>query len=322
MHLIPGSKARLAPVIFLAAIAAGCSGGGSPGGGSPAGGGGGPVASGGSSGQGGSEVPGGSGGYGAGGQSAGGSGVASDAAPAGGSGGATDAGPLGGAGPTPEGDGGGTPGSYEGELTIYAGPPVGPEVKMACPEDPTAGWTEYKDTFHVERPYDVPINTRFKLEGGIYTFWVMSGDKPHTTTTAALNPRTEARYTTNFTSGMKMWSADVMLESNVKGGTIVMQVHTTATGIGPVYIHAEGDSLGGTSIKGSDVPGGLYDNWFNMKVAINGATTESQIYINNCLKSSMKGTRGDGNDYFKHGVYHCGAGVCRDHFKNIHLYMK
>ena len=214
------------------------------------------------------------------------------------------------------------PPTYEGPIAPYEGPPVGPEVKMACPEDPTAGWIEYKDTFKVQRPYDLPINTRFKIEDGIYTFWVLRGDKRHSPTSSARNPRTEARYSENFTTGERMWSADVKLERNLDR-TVIMQVHTTATGIGPVYLHIEGDRIAGSSIRSGDIPGGLFDNWFNMKVAINAATTESKIYINNCLKSTQRGTRGDGVNYFKMGVYHCErAALCRDHFKNVKLYRR
>src|SRR6185369_2339207 len=60
-----------------------------------------------------------------------------------------------------------------GAIPPYEGPPVGPEVKMDCPGDPTAGFMEYKDTFHVEHPYDLPVSERFSIDGGIYTFWVV-----------------------------------------------------------------------------------------------------------------------------------------------------
>ncbi len=222
---------------------------------------------------------------------------------------------------------GGPPPSYEGEIPMYDGPPVGPEVTMDCPGDPTAGWTEYKDTFHVERPYDVPINTRFSIEGGIYNFWVHSNDKPHSRTTQAKNPRTEAKWGGlfdaptggEFTTGMRMWSADMLLESSCDD-SVIMQVHTTATGIGPVYLVLKGGSI--APIDGTSVPGGLVNTWFNLKVAFNAATLQSQLYVNNCLKATITGRRGDGHFYFKNGVYHCGSDVCRDHYKNIHLYRK
>jgi hypothetical protein len=45
--------------------------------------------------------------------------------------------------------------------------------------------------------------------------------------------------------------------------------------------------------------------------------------VNNCLVHTQgSGTRGDGNNYFKLGVYHCDAGTCTSKAKNIKLYMK
>jgi hypothetical protein len=207
-----------------------------------------------------------------------------------------------------------------GEIPPYEGPPVGPEVKMDCGDDPTQGFTEYKDTFHVEKPSDLAVAARFSIEGGIYTFWVMHGDKQANPNSAAHNPRTEARYSQNFRTGTRLFSADVFWEKSVSNGTVVMQVHTTTTGIGPVYMVAGG---GGVSPIGGKVPGGVYDKWVNLKVEINAATTGSRYWINNCLVATQgSGTRGDGNNYFKMGVYHCDAGLCRDRYKNVHLYKK
>jgi len=211
--------------------------------------------------------------------------------------------------------------NLEGQIPPYEGPPVGPEVKMDCPGDPTAGFTEYKDTFRVEHPYDLPVSARFSIDGGIYTFWVMQGDKRHNPTSTARNPRTEARYSQNFRTGVRMWSSDVFWEKSVTNGTVVMQVHTTTTGIGPVYLVANGANV--PPISGSKVPGGLFDRWINLKVSIDAQSTASQYWINNCLVASKgSGTRGDGNNYFKIGVYHCDSGTCRARVKNVHLYMK
>jgi hypothetical protein len=219
----------------------------------------------------------------------------------------------------PAGDGGA--GLYEGDIPPYEGPPVGPEVKMDCPGDPTEGFTEYKDTFQVGHPYDLPAASRFSIVDGVYTFWVMHGDKKQIITSTAENPRTEARYAARFKTGIRMWSADVYWDKSVTNGTVVMQVHTTTTGIGPVYMVANGNNV--SPIDAKKVPGGLIDRWINLKVLINADTTASQYWVNNCLVATQaKGTRGDGNDYFKMGVYHCDAGTCRARIKNVHLYMK
>jgi hypothetical protein len=234
--------------------------------------------------------------------------------------------------------------SYDGEIPIYYGPDPGPVVMMQCPGDPTQGWTEYKDSFHVERPYTVPINTRFSIIDGIYTFWVFPNDAPHSPIAMGRNPRTEAAYggthdsatipgeTGNaagigyFTTGMRMWTADMYLE-NTDEGTCIMQIHTTTTGGGPVGLRLNGGNLVNngnlTAVTGSTVPGGIVNTWFNMKVALNAATLQVQIYINNCLKTTYTGGRGDGHFYFKNGTYGCGAAAgCRDHYKNVHLYSK
>ena len=105
------------------------------------------------------------------------------------------------------------------------------------------------------------------------------------------NPRTEARYSQNFRTGVRLFSADVFWERNVNNGTIVMQVHTTTTGIGPVYMVAEGNNV--SPINGSRVPGGLFDRWINLKVEINAANTASRYWVNNCLVHTQgSGTRG------------------------------
>jgi hypothetical protein len=343
MRFTGRSMGTVVEILVLAWVAAGCSGSASPAGG--AAGAGGPTATGGSSpqgtGGGGGPVTGAGGSGGTGGDSP----VTPDAATGGTGGG--EAKPDAGAGPaadagsyppskTPMSTDGGPPPSYDGEIPIYYGPPVGPVVEMQCPEDPTQGWTEYMDSFHVERPYDLPINTRFSITGGIYNFWVFPGDKPHSTNAQGRNPRTEARYGGtadaatghNFQHGQRMFSADMLVERNAVGSA-VMQIHTTATGGGPIGVRIGGDgnmvnngSL--TVVNGSTVPGGIIEKWFNYKAALNADTLEVKIYVNNCLKSTYKGDRGDGNFYFKHGVYFCKTSQkgCFSHYKNIHLYKK
>ncbi len=258
---------------------------------------------------------------------------ASDGAPDTGT--APEAGPVGDPCGTPMGTDGGPKPSYEGEIPIYCGPPVGPIVEMQCPGDPTEGWTEYRDSFNVQRPYTVPINTRFSIIGGVYNFWVFPNDTPHSPTAHGKNPRTEAKYGGtydratggNFKTGMRLYSADMLIEKNAIDSAI-MQIHTTADGGGPigVRIEANGDMVNNgslTVVHGNNVPGGLIDKWFNYKASLDTATLEVKIYINNCLQSTYKGDPGDRNFYFKNGVYFCSAqNGCFTHYKNIHLYKK
>jgi hypothetical protein len=334
-------------LLVLAFIAGGCGGGKSPGGASPgAGGSAGAPVTGGTGGSGGSPAG------GAGGPVTGGTGGTSESADAG-SGAPPDAnngapddassGPGepadGGAAvvdsSTPMSVDGAPPPSYEGQIPIYYGPPVGPLVKMDCPDDPAQGWTEYQDSFNVQHPYNLPTNTRFSITGGIYNFWVFPNDFPHSPDAGGRNPRTEARYGgtadkatgTNFQSGMRMYSADMLIERNAVGSAI-MQIHATdpAVPIG-VRIMPSGDMVNNgslTVVQGSTVPGGLVDKWFNYKASLDTATMQVKIYVNNCLKSTYTAQRGSGAFYFKNGVYFCKTSQngCFSHYKNIHLYKK
>jgi hypothetical protein len=232
--------------------------------------------------------------------------------------------------------------SYDGDIPIYHGPEVGPIVQMNCPDDPTVGWTEYHDTFRVEHPYTVPTNTRFSITGGIYNHWVFPPDSPHSPTAQGRNPRTESRFgglydktpgtpgadgRGHFVSGNRMYNADMLIEANAVGSAI-MQIHTTATGGGPIGLRINGGNMVNngslTVVRGETVPGGLVGKWFNFKASLNADTLEVKIYINNCLKSTYKGDKGDGHFYFKHGVYFCKTSKdgCFSHYKNVHLYTK
>jgi hypothetical protein len=368
MSLIVRPSGKLVEVLLVAWIAAGCSSAMSPsGGGSSDNGSGGRSSSGGSGGKSGPTGTGGAGSGGGGGSTSGAGG--SDSSGGRGSSATADADN----GTTPDADPGTTSDSgttldaapvsgdaavvpsntpmtvegqpkpsYDGEIPIYYGPEVGPIVQMNCPEDPTAGWTEYKDAFHVEHPYTIPTNTRFSITGGIYNHWVFPNDSPHSPTAQGRNPRTESRYgglydktagspgsdgNGNFTSGNRMYSADMLIEANAVGSAI-MQIHTTATGGGPIGIRINGGNMVNngslTVVQGSTVPGGLVGKWFNFKASLNADTLEVKIYINNCLKSTYKGGKGDGHFYFKNGVYFCKTSKdgCFSHYKNIHLYKK
>jgi hypothetical protein len=209
-------------------------------------------------------------------------------------------------------------GPLAGAIAILPGG-VPPLIPADCPGDPTQGWTEYSDTFTVEHPYDLPVGERFSIDKGIYTFWVQSTDHAHAVgnTTA---PRTEARWS-NFTNDKPhMWSADMMFETPLDHCTI-MQVHTTTRGAGPVYLRVDKGAI--HPLNRPNFVTDLNDKWFNIKVAFDPTTLESTIWINNCEKvRGVIGPRGNSIFYFKNGTYTCPGTICKDHYKNIHLYQK
>jgi hypothetical protein len=212
----------------------------------------------------------------------------------------------------------GGPGEHPSVPLQYTDTPVPPLVMPECPDDPTQGFTEYKDTFVVQRPYDLSGSDRFSYENGIYTIFVKSTDKPHQpgNTTA---PRTEARYP-NFSSGEHIWTGDVLLDSPLSR-TCIFQIHNVEASIA-VYLRVVGGRLFNLS-TGKTILENSYGKWFNLKVAFNTKTHQVRTYINNCLKETSQSPSGPTPDwYFKNGTYTCDSGTCRDHYKNIHLYLK
>jgi hypothetical protein len=252
---------------------------------------------------------------------AGASGTGGQAGASGG-GGMTPAGGQSGNGPAP--DGGRprppttVPTNLGGQIPILPSG-VPPIIPPDCPEDPTVGWTEYADTFRVEHPFDLPVTDRFSIENNIYTFWVMSTDQPLAmgNTTA---PRTEARWSNFSNTRPHMWEADMMFETPSDHVTI-MQVHTTTTGAGPVYLRVDQGAIHPLNLP--NFVTGLTDKWFNLKVAFDPTTLETTIWINNCQKlQGVIGPRGNSIFYFKNGAYTCPGTICKDHYKNMHLYEK
>jgi hypothetical protein len=200
----------------------------------------------------------------------------------------------------------------------YTATPVPPLITPECPDDPTTGFTEYQDSFVIQRPRNLAAADRFKYENGIYTFWVQSNDQSHkpNNTTA---PRTEARYS-DVGTGEHIWSGDVMFENPSK--TCIFQIHNVNSPIA-IYLRVVGDRMFNLA-SGQTILTGHTGKWFNLKVAFNIQTRQVRTYINNCLKatSSAPNTASVNLWYFKHGTYTCDSGTCRSNYKNIHLYQK
>jgi hypothetical protein len=231
----------------------------------------------------------------------------------------------------------------------------------ANPPDPTVGWTEYADTYPpaagvpypvIQYPFNLPaqdncttnlaitdINSpcRFNLNGGVYTFWIFQNDESHLAPdsgVAPTDPRIEMRWSTfmaNDAHPQRMWTGD-MVVLGANNGTqpahnTVLQVHTDATGQGPVYLRVEGGNL--FQLGGPTYFSPTVGRWFNLKVGFDARTLQSTVWVNNCQVgtwngSSFVGAALPGGDafYFKNGSYGCTTGVCIDKFANIRFFWK
>jgi hypothetical protein len=187
-----------------------------------------------------------------------------------------------------------------------------------CAEDPTVGFTEYMDTFKVQHPYDLQESDRFSFENGVYTTWVLSTDKPFEmgSTTA---PRTEMRWSQNWTTGERMWDADVMYESPTSQSCIMQVKGNAPEGGEAMYLQVNGGNLR-NSVQRPFLMNS-YDTWMNIKTAYNTATRVGRIWVNNCLVYTTTYTA-TASWYFKNGTYGCNVAMCKSHFKNIRFWMR
>src|SRR6266480_3913876 len=46
------------------------------------------------------------------------------------------------------------------------------------PASPTAGHTRYTDSYKVQKPYNLAQSARFSAKAGVYSTWILKGDKP------------------------------------------------------------------------------------------------------------------------------------------------
>jgi hypothetical protein len=202
---------------------------------------------------------------------------------------------------------------------VSDGGPIGevpPIIAPECPGDLTQGFTEYQDTFVVQHPYDLKAEDRYSFENGIYTIWVLKGDKPHEMGNTT-RERTEFRWS-NMSSGVHLWSSDFKVDANSEH-VCIFQVKNSGPPTG-VYLRVDHGGL--HQLGGGNFLTDIYDKWFNLKVVVDVAAATGKVYINNCLKQTVNMPRGSGTWYFKNGTYTCDSTICKDHFKNIHLYAR
>jgi hypothetical protein len=174
------------------------------------------------------------------------------------------------------------------------------------------------DTFKVQHPYDLQESDRFSFENGVYTTWVLKTDKPFEMGSSTA-PRTEMRWSQNWTTGERMWDADVMIESPSSQACIMQVKGNAPEGGEAMYLQENGGALRNSVQRPFSM--NTYDRWMNIKTAYNTATRVGRIWVNNCLVYTTT-YNGTASWYFKNGTYGCDVDMCKSHFKNIRFWMR
>lgn len=185
----------------------------------------------------------------------------------------------------------------------------------AAPKSPTAGLTQYKDTYNVQQPYNLPESARFSVVNGVYSAWILKGDKP-LSKGSKTGPRTEMRWAANWKSGEHMLDADVMVDPGTEG-TAIMQVKSNDKGE-PIYLVVQhGDLYHGTGTK---IATGVVGHWFHLTVDYNPSSGVAHVWVNNQLVFTRKVSGQGGTYYFKTGVYNLKGSRSESHWQNIKFF--
>jgi alginate lyase len=204
---------------------------------------------------------------------------------------------------------------------IALGCVVAQSATAATSADPTAGLTRYTDTFKVQHPYNLDQSAHFSItDGPQYNAWIMKGDKPFKQGSST-GPRTEMRWSTNWSQTEHQWSADVLVDSGTQGAAI-MQVKGS-TGGEAIYLDVHDNGNVYNSVTKTPLATNLWGKWFHVNADFNPANGTVRVWINgNLVLTTHYSAPASKVWYFKNGVYNTTSTKAEAHFKNITFWKK
>ncbi|SOD67408.1 hypothetical protein SAMN06272781_1034 [Streptomyces sp. 1222.2] len=211
--------------------------------------------------------------------------------------------------------------------TVAAAPAADPTAVPTTPPtavrtaDPTDGWTRTAFTYSWHKPWNLDLSDRHSHTGGVHRVWVYATDEPFEQGSST-GPRTEMRWKNDYTTGDRMWDADVYLPAGTDRASFVQILRTrrpSGTPATDIMLNVH-DTDGGTVRRydGTVLKTGAYDTWFNVKIAheASSGTGTVKVYLDNSLVLTVA-DRGPATRYFKNGVYHHGSGRAEARFRDI-----
>ncbi|GKU95155.1 hypothetical protein SLEP1_g8551 [Rubroshorea leprosula] len=173
--------------------------------------------------------------------------------------------------------------------------------------DPTKGFLSLplnQSNFVIQKPYDIPVDQRYKFSEGVHKLWVYSNDKPHSPDSQT-KPRTEIRiHGYDYSTGVWQFEGYGYVPYGTSG-VCIMQVF----GLGPdkgaptVMLKVYNGSLSFYRNQAQLVPY-IYDRWFRLNVIHDVDASKVQVFIDGVLKyDKPTSVAGVSQYYFKCGVY-------------------
>lgn len=169
-----------------------------------------------------------------------------------------------------------------------------------------SGWSPLKFTFNVQSPTNAPQSARYFFTNNIYHCLTYSNDGAFSAGNTTL-PRTEQRFTPDYTNGEIQYQATLMVPSN-ENSYCVFQIHTG---------DAESAAYGSTTFmlfwftnnngsvhdySGTTLATNLGNQWFQLNVDHSLVSHTITVWINQQLVWTQQ-DNGAGDFYMKDGVY-------------------
>ncbi|GJR96167.1 citrate-binding protein-like protein [Tanacetum coccineum] len=167
--------------------------------------------------------------------------------------------------------------------------------------DPTQGFTNLPLTsisFIYQKPYNVPLESRYSFDDGVHRFWVYSDDEPFERGSNT-RPRTEVHIKPHYTSGIWQFEGYAFVPHGTSGATIV-QIHGAAHGNTTLLLRIYNGDM--RYYSGEVIATDLYDKWFKVNLIHNVDEGRLTVYINDVEKFESH-DQGPGDLFFKCGVY-------------------
>lgn len=177
------------------------------------------------------------------------------------------------------------------------------QSKALAPKDPTEGFISLplnQSSYHIEKPYDVPLDQRYQFTDGVHRLWVYSTDKPHTRTsqTKARTELTMDAY--HYSSGVWQFEGYGYVPSGTSGVCIMQIFGASPPRASTAMVRVYNGSL--TYYRSSILASNIYDNWFRLNIIHDANAAQVKIFINGVPKLEVEG-RGGISHNFKWGVY-------------------
>ncbi|KAK1662766.1 hypothetical protein QYE76_050928 [Lolium multiflorum] len=194
----------------------------------------------------------------------------------------------------------------------------------------TAGFTPVRLTesqFVVQKPYNVPLDARYKFAGGVRRLWVYSTDKPGSPTHPG-GARTEIKINKVYSSGVWQFKGEVYVPTGTSGASI-MQIFGAAPErqATTLMLHVYDGSLTFYHDLHRVLAENIYNRWIRLNVIHHMATRNVTVYVDGHERLSYRGPGApSAPHYFKFGVYkqshHHPSQVMESRWRNVAVFIK